>query len=179
MSWVKISSGSESAASSVTVTGFTSTYDVHMLKIKKLHQTAANNYIDGRFTTNTPSAGTPITASNYGFSAFLNHSNFSAGAFTSTNLSYTDKWRATYIGQNNTGQGYHGEMLIYNAADATKDTVALWNFAGVADAGNIGLYIGGVHLDQNSVVDGVQFFPVSGSANIDELDWVLYGLQES
>ena len=177
MSWVKISSGSESAASSVTVTGFTSTYDVHMLKIKKLHQTAVNNYIDGRFTTNTPSAGTPITDTAYGYGAILNHSNFTAGTFSSAGT--LDKWRATYIGQNNTGQGYHGEMLIYNAADSSEDTAALRHFAGVADAGNIGLYIGGVHLDQNSVVDGVQFFPVSGSANIDELDWVLYGLQES
>ena len=98
---------------------------------------------------------------------------------TSTNQSYTDKWRFTYISQNTTGDGYHFELWIYNAASSSDKTRMTFNSVGWANGNAIAHYHGGVSLDETTAVDGIQIFPVSGSHQVAEADITLYGLKES
>lgn len=181
MSLIKLSENSYQNVSDITFTGFTTAYDVHVMKIRRIRTTQVNGYLDARFTTASPSAGTPITSSNYTYAGWYDHSGFSVfpAMQTSTNQSYNDKWRFTYISQNNAGDGYYYEMWIYHAADNSLKTMMTFNSVGWANGNAIANYHGGVTLDTNDAVDGIQIFTQSGAHQIAEADITLYGLKES
>lgn len=180
MSLIKLSSQTFGASSSVTYTGLSSAYDVHVMRIRKVRASNVNSYLDARFTTATGGAGTPITSANYRYAGWYDHSQFGIGKLTSTAQSYTDKWRFTYISQNTTGDGYDMELWIYNAASSSDFTYAHWKSVGQVNASAVGPYMGGCSLIENTAVDGIQIFPTSGGAyNIPEAEITLYGLQES
>lgn len=179
MSLIKISEQSFTNQDDITFTGFTTDYDIHVLKIRNIRSSGTNTYLDARFTEASPSAGTPITTANYKFASWLDHSGFGIGQFNSTGLSYTDKWRFTYISQNTSGDGYNFEFWLFGAADATKHTFGFWNGVGMANSGAVAHYHGGIQLSQNVAVDGIQVFPVSASLQVAQADITLYGLQES
>lgn len=179
MSLIKISDQSTTNQATTTFTGFTTAYDIHVLKIRNVRTSGTNSYLDARFTTATPSAGTPITTTNYKYGSWYDHSQFSIGQLNSTAQSYNDKWRFSYISQNTNGDGYNYEMWIYYAADATRPTFAHWNGVGMANTNAVAHHHGGVSLNQTIAVDGIQIFPISGSHNVAQADITLYGLKES
>ena len=181
MSLIKLSENTYQNVNDITYTGFTTAYDIHVMKIRRIRTTQVNGYLDARFTQASPSAGTPITTTNYDYAGWYDHSGFSVfpAMQTSANQSYTDKWRFSYISQNNAGDGYYYELWIYNAASSSDKTRMTFNSVGWANGNAIANYHGGVSLDETTAVDGIQIFTQSGVHQIAEADITLYGLKES
>jgi hypothetical protein len=175
---VKISEQTFSTAADITITGFTTDYDIYYLSVQKARTTQANAYLDFRFTTNTPSAGTPITTTDYQQSGYVGHAAFASPAAWSVSGTSSPKW--TYISQNNNGEGYYNEAWIFNPADATQETTMLVTATGNARSDAVGHMFGSIRLTQNSVVDGIQIYPSGGASySVQEAEVYLYGLKTS
>jgi len=175
---VKISEQTFTTAADITITGFTTDYDIYYLNVQKARTTQGNAYLEFRFTTNTPSAGTPITDSDYQQSGYVGHAAFTSPAAWSSSGTNSPKW--TYISQNNNGEGYYNEAWIFNPADATQETTMLVTATGNARSDAVGHMFTSVRLTQNSVVDGIQIYPSGGASySVQEAEVYLYGLKTS
>ena len=159
-----------SAVASVTLTGIDSTYDVYMVKGNGIVATVANDsYM--RVTT----SGTPDTSANYDYAykGLRVDTTFSNTAqVNQTGFQNVFRWSTT------TTSGVTGNGILYlfnfnNASEYsffTNESTTQWS------GGLLGSQGGGV-FKQNSVVDGVQLFQLTGG-NITAGTFTLYGLKK-
>ena len=160
-----------SAVSSVTLTGITDAYSVHILQYNNVQSEIVNKYMALRFTED----GTPNTSASYD----------RGGKILKSNTSYANNYGANgtfFYTHNNlfstdAGQANNGTIYIFNASNGAERTyMAQENVAVGASNLSWGNQGGGV-FKQNSVVDGVHFY-MEDTGNMDAGHFVLFGLRK-
>tara|TARA_R100001163_G_C5042874_1_gene180690 strand:+ start:383 stop:895 length:513 start_codon:yes stop_codon:yes gene_type:complete len=166
LQFIKSASGTDVA--SLSITGFTSQYNVYAIHIPKLIQNG-NNDIRARFVDNS---GSVISDSEYDFASMVmnSHSSFSEGQDTSaTSID------SLGVNDQNETYGIGNTTYIFNPADSSSYTFLLSQNAGMRDIGKLRSYkLIGVHKVEETIT-GFNIFGESGgniSATI-----VLYGVK--
>ena len=156
-----------SAVSSVTLTGITDAYSVHILQYNNVQSEIVNKYMALRFTED----GTPNTSASYD----------RGGKILKSNTSYANNYGANgtfFYTHNNlfstdAGQANNGIIYIYNANNSSEYTFMTQENVAVGASnlswGNQG---GGV-FTVTSAVDGVQFY-MEDTGNMDTGTFTLY-----
>ena len=163
-----IKSASGSGVSSLSVTDcFNANYDVYMVSITKLDQ-SAQNYIEARLID----SGGVDSTSNYDFASL----ELLAGAGFSEKRNTGQTGWATSISYQNTGadDGVGITMYIFNPNDSSSYTFVKSHSTAYYSGGGIGYKMVGVHKVAEQIT-GINFFPRSGT--LDNMTINVYGVK--
>tara|TARA_Y100000361_G_scaffold139447_1_gene142511 strand:+ start:256 stop:768 length:513 start_codon:yes stop_codon:yes gene_type:complete len=163
-----IKSASGTSVSSLSVTDcFSDTYDVYMVSITKLDQ-SAQDYIEARLID---SVGIDST-SNYDFASL---ELLAAGSFTEKRNTGQTGW-ATSISYQNTGadDGVGITMYVFNPNDSSSYTFVKSHSSAYYSGGGLGYKMIGVHKVAEQIT-GINFFPRSGT--LDNMTINVYGVK--
>jgi len=163
-----IKSASGSGVSSLSVTDcFNANYDVYMVSITKLDQ-SAQNYIEARLID----SGGVDSTSNYDFASL----ELLAGAGFSEKRNTGQTGWATSISYQNTGadDGVGITMYIFNPNDSSSYTFVKSHSTAYYSGAGIGYKMIGVHKVAEQIT-GINFFPRSGT--LDNMTINVYGVK--
>ena len=163
-----ITSVSGTDVSSLSITGFTSEYDVFVIHTPQLTQ-AGNNDIRARFIDNS---GSVISASEYDFASMVMNSASSFSESQDTSATSIDNLG---VNDQNETYGVGSTTYIFNPADSSSFTYLLSENVGMRDIGDLRSYkLVAVHKSAETIT-GYNIFGESGG-NI-SAKMVLYGVK--
>ena len=167
-SLVKVSSTTVSSnVASVTLTGITSTYKVHLLTFSKVSVDVDNQNLIANFT----SSGSPDTTANY-----TGHT-MSIRDAGDANRTFTNSTYATIC--ENLGLGTYeianGKLWIFAAADSGEHTHCIVDTVYTTLSNAVRNEVGHFRHEQNETHDGIQI-DIGGANNITGGTFTLYGL---
>lgn len=167
-SLVKITSTTvTSSTASVTLTGITSTYKVHLVTFSNVTVDVDNQSIIVRFTI----SGTPDSTANYtGHTMSIRDAGDANRTFT--NSTYATICENTGLGSN---ELVNGNLLIYAAADSGEHTHCLVDTAYTTLSNTFRNEVGHFRHEQNETHDGIEI-DIGGANNITGGTFTLYGL---
>ena len=158
-----------SAVSSVTLSGLSSIYSVHMVVCSGIEVTANGGNIRTRFTQN----GIVQTGTNYDVAGKQLRTNSTFSNSSSTNQT---SFAIHFAGGTATGEANNFIYYLFDFVNADEYSFITFEETGLdQNAIHVGNQGGGVHTVQQSN-DGIQFYSDAGS--IDNGVFTLYGLRK-
>ena len=170
-SLIKIAETTVSSPTSiVTITGFSSTYDVYKVVLSGISPATTDSDLYMRFTE----SGSVSADTDYDEASKQLRSDT-----TFSNLADDNRGFFVLSGslEDETGKNLNGEIYVFNSQEsmATQCTI---NTVYVADDGTMLGIQGGGSYSQSTVVDGVSFNFEGPTANIDSGTFSVYGLRK-
>jgi len=162
-----IKSASGSSVSSLSITGFTTEYDVYAIWTPTLVQDG-NNDIEARFVD---SGGNIITASEYSYACLSMNA---GGAFSDVKSTSSDRIENVGVNDQNETFGVGSTTYIYNPADSSSFTFLTHQSSGMRDNGQLrGYKTSAVHKVAEEIT-GYNIFGLSGDITA---TMILYGVK--